>query len=127
MTDPKKKEDAPAQEAAPADEQAGERITVRPRAVFTVIDSVEGTEPGVDKVYKQQVEVVRVNDSFLGIRLQGHGDCCSNDNEGTPIVLELHNGEFKVHVFADINKEAPTHVISMKNARESARKESCCG
>jgi len=42
---------------------------------------------------------------------------------GCPIWLEVYQGKLRVHIWADVNKEDPTHSIDLEVARETARKE----
>ena len=57
----------------------------------------------------------------LLIRLDGYGDFCSADGQGTVVALEVAEGYPRVLVWADINQEDPTHTISLENAREDKR------
>lgn len=60
------------------------------------------------------------NDSFC-IMPEGYGDSCSTYDSGVPVMLEIWEGELRVLIWADINQEDPTHVISLEGARESKR------
>lgn len=55
------------------------------------------------------------------IRPDGYGDACSHDGEGSPVMLEVWEGELRVVIWGDINKEDPTHIISLEGAREEKR------
>lgn len=59
----------------------------------------------------------------LVISVEGYGDSASVDGAGHPILLELYEGKLRLHVWADINKEDPTHTIELEGARESARED----
>lgn len=61
--------------------------------------------------------------SQLLIRFKGYGDCCSAEGHGVPIILERYEGKLRLIVWADINKEDPTHIIDLEEAREDNRKE----
>jgi hypothetical protein len=55
----------------------------------------------------------------LGVALyfDGFGDCCHQDNSGTPVYIEKYDGEVIVRIYGDINNEEPTHNISLEGAR----------
>lgn len=61
------------------------------------------------------------NDNMLLIGAKGYGEMTAMDGGGYPILLEYHEGELRLMVWADINQEEPTHVISLEGAREDAR------
>lgn len=61
-------------------------------------------------------------DNLLMIGAQGYGGNTVLDGAGFPVVIEYYKGQFRVLVWADINNEEPTHIISMENARESNRR-----
>ncbi|GGB52987.1 hypothetical protein GCM10011607_11860 [Shewanella inventionis] len=72
------------------------------------------------------VEGYVVNNTGLGLALHfdGYSDHCSADNTGIPVYLEKYEGELRVLVYADINQEEPTHVISLEGAHVTKRNES---
>jgi len=77
-----------------------------------------------DNLLKDKAEVsisVRSFGHILGLQIEGYSDCCSNDSKGMPIYLENHSGKLCLVVFADINQEDPTHMISLCNTRNEAR------
>jgi len=57
----------------------------------------------------------------LLIKPERYGDYCSVEGEGTPILLELFDNELRLVIWADINQEEPTHIISLEGARELRR------
>ena len=61
----------------------------------------------------------------LGIALHfsGYSDFCSADDNGTPVYIEKYDGDLRVIIYADINQEEPTHVISLESARVEKREE----
>ncbi len=61
------------------------------------------------------------NNQTLAIHIDGYSDYCSNDDNGTPIYLELFNGKLQLIVYSDINQEDPTHIISLENCRNEKR------
>jgi len=61
------------------------------------------------------------NDNLVMIGAGGYGENTAEDGDGFPIVIEYHEGQFRVLVWSDINDEEPTHVISLEKARDSAR------
>ncbi len=50
-----------------------------------------------------------------------YGDRTSVAGHGTPVFIELYKGELRVIVWADINREDPTHIVSLAGAREDQR------
>jgi len=67
------------------------------------------------------VNIVRGTHGAIVITPKGYGDKYSDDGFGQPIVLELYNGELRVYVWGDINRDDPTHVIDLSNAKEERR------
>lgn len=53
----------------------------------------------------------------LLVSIEGYGD------EGRPVIIDLFNDKLQVVVWADINNEDPTHVIDLKGALESERRQ----
>lgn len=62
-------------------------------------------------------------DALLMIGAFGYGEKTAEDGKGYPIVIEFHEGELVVRIWADINDEEPTHKISLEGARENVRKD----
>ena len=56
------------------------------------------------------------------IHIDGYGDACSLDGEGEPIVVDFYNKKLQVLIWSDINKQDPTHVIDLAEAKEKNRK-----
>ncbi len=54
----------------------------------------------------------------LALSFNGYGDATSQPGYGIPIVVEVYEGELRLLVWADINQENPTHIISLEGARE---------
>jgi hypothetical protein len=65
--------------------------------------------------------VIEHGDNSILVRPKGYGDCGSADGHGWPVVIEYYEKDVRVLVWADINKEDPTHVISLMRALESKR------
>jgi hypothetical protein len=59
----------------------------------------------------------------LGVHFPGYGDFSSMDDNGEPVLIEYRDGVPYVVVWADINSQEPTHVISLANAALKNRKE----
>jgi hypothetical protein len=72
--------------------------------------------------HKLEVEA-QLNALGVGIGIEGHGDCSSEDGYGIPIFLELYDGKVMLRVWTDINNEDPTYVIDMSGALETNRNE----
>ena len=79
-------------------------------------------EHGHDDQQEQLTGAVTEQDGALLIHLDGHGDFCSADGQGTVVVVELANGCPRVLAWADINQEDPTHTIRLEDAREDRRR-----
>lgn len=64
-------------------------------------------------------------DESTGLYLQfdGYTDCNSDDNMGTPVFIENHEGELRLIVHGDVNHEDPTHTLSLEGARNTRRRE----
>jgi len=45
------------------------------------------------------------------------------DGQGSPVYIEFRHGIPTVIIWDDINNEEPSHVISLKDAAESTRRE----
>lgn len=58
----------------------------------------------------------------VSIYAEGHSDFGSAEGHGTPVFLELHQGRLRLLVWADINREDPTHDIDLSGAREDRRR-----
>ena len=65
---------------------------------------------------------VKVNSHCIAIMPKGFGDHCSDDGHGAPIIIEVREGIPFLVVWADINQEDPTHIISLSCASENMRK-----
>jgi hypothetical protein len=66
---------------------------------------------------------ISMSDAFIEIGIDGYGEKEGNVGDGSPVVLEKYEGKLRLIVFADINKDEPTHIISLEGALESARNE----
>lgn len=82
-------------------------------------NSIASKDRIVDVVLEDQYEQgdstkgsLIINDTGISIRLNGYSDCSTNDDHGVPVYIEKYNGSVRLIVFADINREEPTHVIS---------------
>lgn len=62
-----------------------------------------------------------VSPNGVSLYAEGHGDCTSSEGHGSPVFVEVYKGELRLLVWADINKEDPTHVICLSGAREDRR------
>lgn len=86
--------------------------------------TIEDACPGHDTRVK--LGISGRNQSLI-VEAEGYNVCNMDDDMPIgkghrPIVaLEIWEGEFRVIVWADINEEDPTHIISLENARISNR------
>ena len=63
---------------------------------------------------------VEITDNICFIA-EGYGDNCSQDGQGSSVMIENDEGILRVYIWDDINDMEP-RVISLANARESLRK-----
>ena len=59
---------------------------------------------------------------FVEIAVQGYGERAAEDGNGSPVLLEFHEGRLRLVIFDDINGEDPL-IINLEGARESKRKQ----
>lgn len=67
--------------------------------------------------------MVNWGDYHLQIGFDDYGERTAEPGRGTPVVIEFRNKIPYVLVFADINSEDPTHIISLAGAAEDKRKD----
>jgi len=63
---------------------------------------------------------IKASHGSLFISVEGYGEMCSNDGEGSPIAVEVFDGKLRVIAWQDINEEEGT-VLDMSKAKESLR------
>ena len=56
------------------------------------------------------------------IRADGYSDHLSQDGHGQQVLIENRHGVPHVIIWADINDEEPTHIVSLAGAAESERR-----
>lgn len=61
------------------------------------------------------------NKMMAAFQFEGYSDCTSLDSKGSPLCLELYEDDLRLLVYADINSEEPTQVISLESARNENR------
>jgi hypothetical protein len=64
---------------------------------------------------------IDADESGINLGFAGYSDYSSAQGFGRPIFIEFRHGQLTLHVWTDIHKEDPTHVLSLENARESLR------
>jgi hypothetical protein len=62
-----------------------------------------------------------ISPNGVSLYAEGYGDRTSSEGFGSPLFVELHKGELRVLVWADINREDPTHISSLGGDREGCR------
>lgn len=62
-----------------------------------------------------------VSPNGVSLYSERYGDRTSAEGHGPPVFIELYKGELRVLVWADINREDPTHVIPLGGARVNRR------
>lgn len=85
-------------------------------AYYTLFDKSEKSNREVDVK-------IECENGMIFISPKGYGDATSEDGYGSPILLEVWNGELRIVAWADINEQDATHIISLEKARENLRKE----
>lgn len=63
---------------------------------------------------------IKTDSRGIFVEFEGYGDCPGCDY---PVMIEVWNGELRVVIWSDINKEDPTHIISLEGAHLSKLKE----
>jgi len=79
-----------------------------------LLDAIEHS----DKTLDAHVDAESAHGGIL-VGFKGYGDFCSENGAGWPILIENREGIPYIVIWSDINKEGPTHVISLENAAES--------
>lgn len=69
---------------------------------------------------KQPIRLA-VSPNGVSVYAEGYGDCTSAAGHGSPVFIEVYKGELRLVVWADINREDPTHIIPLGNAQEDRR------
>lgn len=71
------------------------------------------------------VAVKLTDQESIIVALEGYGDKYSAPRHGHPILIEYDEDTdaYRVMIWSDINKEDPTHFISLAKAKESLRKD----
>ena len=73
-------------------------------------------------VTKKEVPVkVVIENGNLFIYPEGYGDCCSENGNGCPVMLEVWEGKLRLIVWSDINNDDPEEIISLEGAKEELR------
>jgi hypothetical protein len=75
-----------------------------------------------DPDWYQELEI-EIESHGIAIRPVGYGDCSSPNGQGSPVFIEFRNGVPTLVVWDDINREGPSHIISLGNAAEPNRRE----
>ena len=88
-----------------------------------IIQIVETTLIDVDPIHFAELPI-RVIVTPLGVSLiaEGYGDHGSAEGHGSPIFVELRNGDLRLVVWANINEEDPTNILNLTGAREDRRR-----
>jgi hypothetical protein len=84
-------------------------------------DNLQGTICDVYDEDKKHDVNVKITDMGITVDVEGYGDASSKDGYGSPILIEICEGELRVVLWNDINKHDPGHVISLEGAKEDKR------
>lgn len=79
-------------------------------------------EDANELIYPTGKVTVSLERYSIYVAFKGYGDYVSANGYGTQVTIEYRNGTPHVIVYADINQEGPTHVISLEGALESKRR-----
>ncbi|MDH5232034.1 MAG: hypothetical protein OEY38_18375 [Gammaproteobacteria bacterium] len=82
---------------------------------FTLLDN-EG-------VYDPLEGSLIIEDIGISFQFDGYTDNYSDDNTGFPVFVEKYQDEVFVRVYGDVNRDDPTLVASLSNARNDRRIE----
>lgn len=66
---------------------------------------------------------IDIDEDGILCQFDGFGERTALPGNGKSVLIEMRDGVPHVVVWADINQEDPTHVISLAGAAESNRKE----
>ncbi len=78
----------------------------------------------VDPTYRTPLNCsVEFNGLNVALGFEGYGEHGVAKGLGTPVVIEKKSDDVRVIVWADINSQDPTHIISMNGAREESKYE----
>ena len=64
---------------------------------------------------------LRAGGTSIELYFEDYGVAGALVGHGPPVIIEHWGGELRVIVWADINSEDPTHIISLEGAKETCR------
>lgn len=64
---------------------------------------------------------VEIDNHSIYLYPEGYGDAGTENGYGCPVMIERWEGGLRVVIWGDINREDPTHIISLEGARENLR------
>ena len=64
---------------------------------------------------------LRADSTAIGVYVEDYGVASAPAGHGPMVLIEHWGGELRVIVWADINSEDPTHIISLEGAKETCR------
>ncbi|MGD1524319.1 hypothetical protein [Vibrio owensii] len=96
-------------------------LTKIPTLQATKVESTLIDYHGVAEPINASVEIGEVDGSLI-LKAEGYSDYSSEDSCGVPMLVENNEGDLQLRIWADINKEDPSHVISLAGAKDSAYK-----
>jgi hypothetical protein len=74
-------------------------------------------DPDGNQRHSVNLRVVGKRNDWLQIFPEGYGEPLAIKGQGSPVLLEVYNGELRVVVFQDILEQEPT-ILSLEKARE---------
>lgn len=75
----------------------------------------------VDQATGQELQGTMTHGTFITLSFDGYGDKSSMPGTGSPVLIELWDGQLRVCLWPDINNEEPV-CHSLEGAREAAFK-----
>jgi hypothetical protein len=90
----------------------------QPHANRFLLENVYGSDGYVSHILGS----VDIDTGGITFGFSGYGENGAREGHGQPVLIENREGELYVVVWADINREDPTHSICMSGAKESNRK-----
>ena len=81
-----------------------------------LVATIKNTISGMGKIARKDKVTVSADARGIYIDVKGY----SSANGGEIIMLENWGGQLRVHIWADINIEDPSHTINLERAKESA-------
>jgi hypothetical protein len=91
---------------------------------FVPISKYDCVLPDNDSDFDTKLPVtVKFHNGFLHICPQGYGESHAPKGEGSPVFLEVYEGELRVIIYPNINSDSEQQIISLEGTREDLAKD----